>query len=84
MEFLSNFRQTSWNGMLKRAHKEKIYCPVGFSESFLQFSKRKSLKLAPMTKNQNFSIFNVFYAISVKIWTDSVVSNVENVYQGNN
>ena len=32
MQFLSNFRQTSKIGMLKRVNKEQICCPVVFFE----------------------------------------------------
>ena len=34
-KFLWKFRQTSWIGMLKRVNKERLCCPVRFSEEFI-------------------------------------------------
>ena len=68
--------------MLKTLNMARIRCPVGFSEEPIAFFPNENdLKLTPkMTKRQSFPFFKI-YAISVKISTDSVVWNVENVHQ---
>ena len=37
MQFLLNFRQPSWIGMFYRVNKERVGCPVVFSEEFIAF-----------------------------------------------
>ena len=90
MQFLSNIRQTSLIGMLKRVKKETICCPVGVSGEFFPFFElKKGLKLAPkMTKNKKFSIFKVVQLLSTfwqTSWSFLKQGNIVNLFvkQGN-
>ena len=83
MQFLSNFRQTSWIRKLKPLQMARICCPVGFSKSLLQFLRRKLSQIGTENdKNPKLSNFHNFYAIPVTISRDSVDWNVENVHHG--
>ena len=89
MQFLSKLRQTSLIQMLETVIMVRLLCPVVLCEEKIGvFLFEKYLKSTPkITKNPNFSIFQSFYAILVKLWTDFVDWNVlkgQKGQQGNN
>ena len=67
MQVLSNFRQTSLMGMLKRVNKERVRCPVVFYEEMIAVFMLKSISKWPRNrqKKPKFSRFQSFYAIFV-------------------
>ena len=78
MQFLSNFRQTSWIGMLKTHNKAQNGCPLGF------FGKITAVYQIDTENDKisNFFVFHSFYAILVKFLTNFVDWNVEKCQQG--
>ena len=43
MQFLSNFRKTSWIRMLKTLNMALVRCPVGFSEEIIAILQLKKI-----------------------------------------
>ena len=68
-----NFRRTLWIGTLKRVNKQRMLCPVSFSEEFIAVFRWNFLKLTPkITKNPKVSKFQRSYAFFVNVSTDFV------------
>ena len=59
--------------MLKRVNKERVCCPVGFSEELIEVFKLKKSQIGTeIDKNPEFSNFQRFYAVFLKFLTDFV------------
>ena len=80
MQFLSNFRQTSWIGMLKTHNKAQNGCPLGFFGKITAVYQINTEN----DKISNFFVFHSFYAILVKFLTNFVDWNVEKVSKEKN
>ena len=78
MQFLSNFRLTSWIQMKKTLNKVLLRCPVRFSKEIKAVFQMKILRnLHRKRQNfESFSIFKLFYAFLNENLTDSVDWNL--------
>ena len=84
MQFLSNFRQSSWIRMLKTHNMAEIGCPLGFSGKIVAVYQVK--KVSNDTKNDKNSIFcfSQFLRNFCQILTNFVDWNFEKRQQGKN
>ena len=85
MQFLPNFRQSSWIRILKRHNMEQIGCLLGFSGKITAVLKLKKSQIdTENDKKSKFFVVHSFYAIFVNILTHFAEWNVKKRQHGTN